>query len=179
MNNNLSIIPFTKEEQKNSMVHYYSYSTYYGDTLIASTDQGVCYIGFGDKDARLEMMLKHYPSIRAEEQQDDIHNIALRYIDNDESNPLTLHISGTAFQMSVWRALLDIPLGGFSTYKLVAEAVERPRAVRAVGTAIGQNPISYIIPCHRVIRSDGGLGGYSSGLEYKKKMINKEKEITK
>ncbi len=174
MNSNISIVPFTIEEHKDCVVNYYSYTTYYGETLIASTEKGICYIGFGDKDARLEMMLRHYPWIAVEERKSDLHNVALRWIDNDESERLTLHISGTTFQMSVWSALLEISLGKLSTYKLIADIIGRPKAVRAVGTAIGQNPISYIIPCHRIIRSDGGLGGYSSGLEYKKKMLEKE-----
>lgn len=179
MNNNITIVLFDKEEQKKSVVKYYSYITYYGETLIASTHKGVCYIGFGEADTRLDMMKKYYPYVKYIEEKTELQAIALQYIDNDETQPLTLHINGTAFQISVWRALLDIPLGDLSTYKQIADAIECSKAVRAVGTAIGQNPISYIIPCHRVIRSDGGLGGYSSGLDYKKKMINKEKEITK
>lgn len=177
MNSNISITDFPGREQRSSIIYYYRYETYYGSTLIGSTDRGVCYIGFGDLDARLEMMKMHYPDAETEEKQTEWQDIALQYIDNDESASLMLHISGTDFQMDVWRALLDIPLGGVSTYKGVAETVNRPKAVRAVGTAVGQNPVSYIIPCHRVIRSDGGLGGYSSGLEFKIKMLDKEKTL--
>ncbi len=178
MNSNISIIDFSVKEQSEYVISYYLYETYYGSTLVGSTDRGVCYIGFGDLDARLDMMRKHYPNANIVEKQTEWHDIALQYIDNDESVPLALHISGTAFQMEVWRELLEIPLGGLSTYKRVADAVNRPNAVRAVGTAVGQNPVSYIIPCHRVVRSDGGLGGYSSGLEYKIKMLDKEKTLS-
>ncbi|HBU44621.1 MAG TPA: methylated-DNA--[protein]-cysteine S-methyltransferase, partial [Porphyromonadaceae bacterium] len=76
-----------------------------------------------------------------------------------------------------WKALLEIPVGKLSSYKAMAKAVNNPKAVRAVGSAIGDNPVSYIIPCHRVIRSDGGLGGYFWGLEIKKKMIEREAQI--
>ncbi len=175
MNSNITILNFTKEEQKEYIIRYSFYDTYYGVTLIASTDKGVCYIGFGDQDSRLEMMQKHYVWATIEEEPTNLHKIALQYIDNNEDAILPLHIIGTTFQMKVWRALLDIPLGKLSTYKLIADAVNNPKAVRAVGSAVGQNPISYIIPCHRVIRSDGGLGGYSSGIDYKKKMLSKEK----
>lgn len=178
MNSNITITSFAKEEQKDSTIQYWLYQTYYGPTLVASTDIGVCYIGFGDKDARLEMMHKSYPYVKhIEEKQSQWHSIALQYIDNKEDAKLLLHINGTVFQMSVWRALLEIPLGKLSTYKLIADAVNNPKAVRAVGSAVGHNPVSYIIPCHRVIRSDGGLGGYSSGLDYKKKMLDKEKSL--
>lgn len=178
MNNNITIIDFTREEQNNSVISYWVYETYYGTTLVASTEKGVCYIGFGNIDERLEMMQKHYPNAKLiNEQKTEWHNIALHYIDNVEDAHLVLHINGTIFQMSVWRALLEIPFGELSTYKLIADAVNNPKAVRAVGTAVGQNPVSYIIPCHRVIRSDGGLGGYSSGLDYKKKMLDKEKSL--
>lgn len=178
MNSNITITSFTKEDQRDTTIQYWLYQTYYGSTLVASTNIGVCYIGFGDKDARLEMMQKNYPYVKhIEEKQTDWHNVALQYIDNKEDSQLCLHINGTAFQMLVWRALLDIPLGKLSTYKLIADAVNNPKAVRAVGSAVGQNPVSYIIPCHRVIRSDGGLGGYSSGLDYKKKMLDKEKSL--
>lgn len=178
MNSNITIIDFKKEEQRVTTIKYWLYDTYYGSTLVASTDIGVCYIGFGDKDARLEMMHKNYPYVKhIEEYQTEWHKVALQYIDNKEDARLCLHVNGTAFQMSVWRALLDIPLGKLSTYKLIADAVNNPKAVRAVGSAVGHNPVSYIIPCHRVIRSDGGLGGYSSGLDYKKKMLDKEKSL--
>lgn len=178
MNNNITIIDFTKEDQATCVVKYYVYDTYYGSTLIASTKKGVCYIGFGEKDARLQMIQKNYPYLKhIVEEQDDWHSIALQYIDNNEESKLGLHINGTPFQMSVWRALLDIPIGKLSTYKKVADAVNNSKAVRAVGSAVGHNPVSYIIPCHRVIRSDGGLGGYSSGIDYKKKMLFKEKSI--
>jgi AraC family transcriptional regulator, regulatory protein of adaptative response / methylated-DNA-[protein]-cysteine methyltransferase len=76
-------------------------------------------------------------------------------------------VKGTNFQIQVWRALLRIPFGGMTTYQSIAELIGRPTAVRAVGNAIGKNPIAYLIPCHRVIRESGELGGYRWGLERK------------
>ncbi|MBP6634521.1 MAG: methylated-DNA--[protein]-cysteine S-methyltransferase [Paludibacter sp.] len=87
-----------------------------------------------------------------------------------------IHPIGTEFQQSVWNALQEIPVGATTTYAKIADAINRPKAVRAVGTAIGANPIAFLIPCHRVIRTDGGLGGYRWGLEIKKMMLEWEKE---
>lgn len=83
---------------------------------------------------------------------------------------------GTDFQLQVWEALQEIPQGTTSTYASIAQRIGNPRAVRAVGTAIGANPIGYLIPCHRVVRTDGGLGGFRWGLELKKKILELEKK---
>jgi len=82
-----------------------------------------------------------------------------------------LYLDGTDFQQKVWEALLEIPANTTTTYADIAEKIGKPKAVRAVGTAVGANPIAYLIPCHRVIRTDGTLGGYRWGLEVKKKIL--------
>ena len=82
---------------------------------------------------------------------------------------------GTPFQQSVWKALQEIPEGETRTYAQIADAIGKPKAVRAVGTAIGANPIAYLIPCHRVVRTDGGLGGYRWGLALKQQMLQAER----
>lgn len=93
-----------------------------------------------------------------------------------DSNPgFSLKPQGTPFQMQVWEALRTIPRGQTTTYAAIAGQIGNPRAVRAVGTAIGANPIGFLIPCHRVVRTDGGLGGFRWGLELKKKMLELEK----
>jgi AraC family transcriptional regulator of adaptative response/methylated-DNA-[protein]-cysteine methyltransferase len=81
--------------------------------------------------------------------------------------PLSLHVSGTNFQIAVWRALLRVPAGRAVSYSQIAVAVGSPRAVRAAGTAVGANPVAFLIPCHRVIQQNGGLGGYRWGVERK------------
>ncbi|WP_369427754.1 methylated-DNA--[protein]-cysteine S-methyltransferase [Porticoccus litoralis] len=85
-------------------------------------------------------------------------------------------VQGTAFQRQVWQALLEIPLGMTTTYQVIADAIDRPKAVRAVANAIGANPIAYFIPCHRVVRSDGGLGGYRWGVERKRAILDWERD---
>lgn len=174
MNNTVSIITLSKQEQKDLIINYSFYNTDYGLALIASTSKGVCYIGFGEKELMLSDLKKRYPNAAIQEEKTELHKLALKFIRNEEVTALPLHISGTDFQLSVWKALLEIPIGKLTTYKKIADAVNNPKAVRAVGSAVGDNPVSYIVPCHRVIRSDGGLGGYFWGLDIKKKMIAKE-----
>ena len=90
------------------------------------------------------------------------------------TQPLTLLVKGTNFQLQVWRALLHIPSGRLTTYQTIANIIERPKAVRSVGSAIGKNPIGYLIPCHRVIRSSGEMGGYRWGLDRKQAILGWE-----
>ena len=86
-----------------------------------------------------------------------------------------LEITGTDFQKSVWQELINIPYGETRTYKEIAQKINNPKALRAVGTAIGKNPFFIIIPCHRVIRSDGKMGGFAYGLDVKEKLLDLEK----
>lgn len=168
------IIPLNKREINGLSIDYFFYETLYGLSLIASTSKGICYIGFGEKETMFNDFKKRYSGAILQEQKTDLHKLALNYIKNEKVSELPLHISGTDFQISVWKALLEIPIGKLSSYQAVASAVNNPKAVRAVGSAVGDNPVSYIIPCHRVIRSDGGLGGYFWGLEIKRQMIDVE-----
>ncbi len=177
MNNIIHIIPLNKKEIKDLPIHYFFYETNYGPCLVASTNKGICYVGFGEKENMTNAMTEKYPHAHFIEQQSEFHQKALRFIRNEDVAELPLHISGTDFQMNVWKALLEIPLGKCTSYQAVAKAVNNPKAVRAVGSAVGDNPVSYIVPCHRVIRSDGALGGYFWGLELKKLMLEKERKI--
>lgn len=90
---------------------------------------------------------------------------------------LSLHLEGTDFQKQVWQALLTIPYGTTVSYSIIAERIAKPRAVRAVGTAIGKNPVSIIVPCHRVIGSDGSLTGFAGGIPTKAFLLNHEKSV--
>jgi len=85
------------------------------------------------------------------------------------------HVQGTAFQKDVWKEIAKIPFGGSSSYQKIAKSIGRPKAVRAVGTAVGSNPLSIIVPCHRVLTSTGSLGGYAGGLDAKKVLLKIEK----
>lgn len=97
----------------------------------------------------------------------------------NKNEQVALQLEGTDFQLRVWRALMEIPINSTTTYADIAQKIGKPKAVRAVGTAIGANPIAFIVPCHRVIRSNGELGGYRWGLEIKKKILAHEQEISK
>ena len=174
MNNSIAIIRLNKNEIKELIIKYFFYETEYAPALIASSPKGVCYIGFGEKEFMLRDFKKRYAGAIFQEEKAEMHNLALNYIRHEKVAELPLHISGTDFQLDVWKALIQIPIGNMSSYQDVAKAAKRPKAVRATGSAVGSNPVSCIIPCHRVIRSDGGLGGYFWGLDIKKKMLDAE-----
>ncbi len=144
-------------------ISYSWQDTPFGICLVASTDKGICYMAFVDqKEEGLNEFEKVFENANISEQELPIHLEAVR-IFNPEDNSLKrikLHLKGTPFQLKVWQALLQIPLGEVSSYKDIANKIEQPNASRAVGTAIGQNPIAYLIPCHRVIQTTGQTGGY-------------------
>ncbi|HEV8411432.1 MAG TPA: methylated-DNA--[protein]-cysteine S-methyltransferase, partial [Gemmatimonadaceae bacterium] len=152
----------------------------FGECLIAVTPRGICHLAFVNPVSRADALdrLKHdWP--RAELVVDQAATraaIASAFPIGSGKNlpPLALHIKGTNFQLKVWEALLKIPDGGVTTYGDIAESLHLPGASRAVGTAVGSNPVSWLIPCHRVIRSTGELGGYAWGIERKKVMLMKE-----
>ena len=96
------------------------------------------------------------------------------FLDVGAETPLKLHLRGTNFQIKVWEALLNIPTGALTTYEQIAAAIGNPRAVRAVGSAVGDNPIAYLIPCHRVIRKSGEYGNYLYGSARKKAILARE-----
>ena len=144
-------------------ISYSWQETPFGICLVASTEKGICYMAFVDrKEEGLLEFEQVFENANLSEQELPIHLEAVR-IFNPEDNSLKrikLHLKGTPFQLKVWQALLQIPLGEVSSYKDIANKIEQPNASRAVGTAIGQNPIAYLIPCHRVIQTTGQTGGY-------------------
>ncbi|MGB2926287.1 MAG: methylated-DNA--[protein]-cysteine S-methyltransferase, partial [Limnothrix sp.] len=104
-----------------------------------------------------------------------------RLFDHDpiDTGAFSLHLKGTAFQLQVWRELLNIPFAQTTTYQAIANAIGKPTSSRAVGNAVGRNPVSFLIPCHRVIRSSGAMGGYRWGLDRKVAMLDWEsKQVT-
>lgn len=160
-------------------LYYGSHNTLFGKVAIAATERGICLLQFLDEDAPTieEILTASWPNatqIKAEKKTqalcDRIFSPALM----SPTKPLTLLVKGTNFQVQVWRALLQIPLGSLTTYKTIATMVDRPGAARAVGTAIGNNPIGYLIPCHRVIRASGESGGYRWGLDRKQAILGWE-----
>lgn len=161
-------------------VEYSFAETFLGEMLVASTPKGVCYMAFvtGNRDVSLIEMVGSFPGAHFEERTDEYQRKALAALSADEENVETvpLHLKGTEFQLRVWKELLNIPFGETTTYKDIAAALQTPKAFRAVGSAIGENPVSVLIPCHRVLRTDGALGGYHWGLERKVRLLEWEKQ---
>lgn len=150
-----------------------------GWVLLAATGRGVCAVELGDDPAGLELALRaRFPRAHLVEDRDRLREWARQLVEHiaaPHAEPaLPLDIRGTAFQASVWRALRRIPLGQTATYTQIAAAVGRPTAVRAVANACAANPLAVLVPCHRVVRADGGLGGYRWGRERKRALLRRE-----
>lgn len=156
----------------------YNYAvTPFGNVLVASTHKGICYMAFADDDHIAMIHLQqHFPKAKYINAIDHFQQDVLSVFDQDLYNlpRIKLHVKGSPFQLKVWEALLLIPTGKLATYGAIANAMQQPKAARAVGTAIGNNPIAYIIPCHRVIQATGILGGYMWGSTRKKAIIGWE-----
>lgn len=156
----------------------YSFSTSpFGSVMVASTEKGICYMAFEDDKETALGNLKHaFPNASFFERQDALQKNALSIFDQDwtKLNTIKLHLKGTDFQLKVWKSLLSIPMGKLSTYGNLAGKIGNPKASRAVGTAIGSNPVAFLIPCHRVIQSTGNMGGYRWGSERKRLMVGWE-----
>jgi AraC family transcriptional regulator of adaptative response/methylated-DNA-[protein]-cysteine methyltransferase len=150
----------------------------FGRLLIASTNKGVCYLAFADESeaAALELLKEFFPNARYHEAGDGLQDEALAIFSHDWSRPreIKLHLKGTPFQIKVWETLLKVPMGGLISYADIAEGIHNPTAVRAVGSAVGANPVAFLIPCHRVIRSDGQTGQYHWGPTRKQAIIGWE-----
>lgn len=157
-------------------INYYYSNSMFGRILLASTSKGICYIAFADDQAEALVSLKKiFPAATFIEQTDALQRIALDFFNStNEPATLKLHLKGTAFQLKVWEALLKIPAGKLTSYGKLASGLSNANASRAVGKAIGDNPVAYIIPCHRVIQTSGMLGGYHWGLPRKAAMIGWE-----
>ena len=152
----------------------------FGDCLLMATERGIAGLAFVDEDkgqSRAEAltdMTCRWPLARYREEPTETAKLVPRIFDSTQwrvDRPLRLELIGTDFDVSVWRILLGIRLGQFASYSDIAQVIGKPSAARAVGTAVGRNPISFIVPCHRVLRGDGGLGGYYWGLTRKQAMI--------
>ncbi len=146
-----------------------------GNMLVAATERGICRLSF-DEDA--SVLAERFPraEIRpADAAMADLARGAVAAVENPARMPdLPLDVAGTAFQQAVWQELQRIPPGETRTYAQIAAAVGKPKAVRAAGSANGANNVAVLIPCHRVVRTDGTLGGYAYGLERKSKLLERE-----
>jgi AraC family transcriptional regulator of adaptative response/methylated-DNA-[protein]-cysteine methyltransferase len=154
-------------------IHWGWFDSPFGPALVMGTDKGICGIGFASETGEAEAMtdLKgRWPKAAFVEDTERLRPwVGAAFGVNGETTPL--HLIGAPFQIKVWEALLAIPSGHVTTYSDIAGAIGHPKAVRAVGTAVGRNPISLLIPCHRALRKSGGLGGYHWGLPVKRAIL--------
>ncbi|MFM2332889.1 MAG: transcriptional activator/DNA repair enzyme Ada [Pseudomonadota bacterium] len=177
----IQIEGMTPAEYKNGgeslSIHYQFEDTLFGEVLIASTQKGICALTFVDDQAdALNKLISQFPQAVFIEQSDVFQHSALAILQHHPNQlaQIKLHLKGTDFQLKVWQSLLKIPMGQLSTYGQLAKAMDHAKAARAVGTAIGSNPVAFLIPCHRVIQATGALGGYEWGSVRKTAMIGWE-----
>ncbi|RKT01394.1 bifunctional helix-turn-helix domain-containing protein/methylated-DNA--[protein]-cysteine S-methyltransferase [Chryseobacterium defluvii] len=166
-----------KNGGKSLSINYSFSESPFGKVIAASTEKGICYMAFEeDKETALGDLKQKFPNASFFEKQDDLQKNALSIFNKDwtELNTIKLHLKGTDFQLKVWESLLTIPKGKLSTYGTLADKIGNPGASRAVGTAIGSNPVAFLIPCHRVIQSSGHIGGYRWGSDRKQLIIGWE-----
>jgi AraC family transcriptional regulator, regulatory protein of adaptative response / methylated-DNA-[protein]-cysteine methyltransferase len=166
-----------KNGGKNLKISYNFAETPFGMLLVGSTTAGICYMAFTQNEvAGIKDLSEKFPQAIFSLQSDIHQQNALAIFKNDWSNmpQIKLHLKGTEFQLKVWEALLKIPFGKLSTYGDIAKKTGDSNAARAVGSAIGSNPVAYLIPCHRVIQSSGFFGDYRWGSTRKCAMIGWE-----
>jgi len=163
-----------KKGGENLSINYSFTQSPFGKIIIASTSLGVCHIAFeNDETVAISKLQSSFPNASYQKITDDFHLDALKIFKSDwnHTEKIKLHLKGTDFQLKVWETLLTLPLGSLTTYGSIAKKIDKPKASRAVGTAIGSNPVAFLIPCHRVIQQSGNLGGYMWGETRKSAII--------
>lgn len=166
-----------KNGGRNLSINYSFAESPFGNILVASTAKGICYMAFADDEPQaFKTLQQHFPNAQFRQVVDLVQQNALYIFTHDwkKLNQIKLHLKGTDFQLKVWETLLRIPMGQLTTYGDIARHIENPNASRAVGTAIGSNPVAFLIPCHRVIQSTGVFGGYMWGSTRKTAIIGWE-----
>jgi AraC family transcriptional regulator of adaptative response/methylated-DNA-[protein]-cysteine methyltransferase len=147
----------------------------FGPALVMGTDKGICGLGFAAEMGAAEAMddlVTRWPNATFAEDPARLQTwVQTAFGLRDDAGPAPLYLIGAPFQIKVWEALLQVPSGHVTTYSEIAGHIDRPKAVRAVGTAVGRNPISWLIPCHRALRKSGALGGYHWGLPVKRALL--------
>jgi AraC family transcriptional regulator of adaptative response/methylated-DNA-[protein]-cysteine methyltransferase len=177
----INIEGMTPAEYKNGgkalAINYSFAESPFGNIIVASTPKGICYMAFADdRDGAFNQLQGQFPNAQYTQMVDVAQQDALFIFKKDWSqlSNIKLHLKGTNFQLKVWETLLNIPMGELSTYSSVAKAIHQPGASRAVGSAVGDNPVAFLIPCHRVIKSTGEIGQYHWGATRKTAMIGWE-----
>lgn len=151
--------------------------TPFGMAFVGLTDRGLCGFAFGGRDDERDLradLQRRWPKARLVEDTTETGRVVGQIFSADSSRGLSLFVRGTNFQIQVWRALLEIPGGRLTSYGTLAKFSGSPQSIRAVASAVGANPVALLIPCHRVIRNSGLLGGYRWGLDRKAAMIARE-----
>ncbi len=153
-------------------ISYGTFASPFGNVLAMGTDRGLCGMAFTDEtglQAAMADMQSRWPLAIYVKNSKTLHDsVTAAFTGGDQA---ALHLIGAPFQIKVWEALLTVPSGHVTTYSQIAGKIGHPKAVRAVGTAVGRNPISWLIPCHRALRKSGELGGYHWGLPVKRAML--------
>lgn len=178
----VNIEGMTPGEYKNGgqalRINYSFVETPFGQVMVASTDKGICHLAFVDEgeEEALGSLKQLFPNAAYTQCPDRKQEDALSVFNRDWSKPdeIKLHLKGTSFQLKVWETLLKIPAGGLTTYADLATKSGHEGACRAVGTAIGRNPVAFLIPCHRVIKATGDIGNYHWGEVRKEAIIGWE-----
>ena len=158
-------------------IRYGLHLTPFGKCLIAATERGICHLGFvqTSEGNAIDNLVADWKQAKMIEDYKSTAPLAARiFLDRQPGSPLKLHLRGTNFQIKVWEALLNIPIGTVTTYEHIAAQIGNPNALRAVGTAVGHNPIAVLVPCHRVIRKAGEFGNYRYGAARKKALLAQE-----
>jgi len=166
-----------KNGGSNLTINYSFAESPFGNLIIASTSKGICHMAFySDENAALANIKHQFPHASLKRKLDLMQQNALFIFQNDWSklHQIKLHLKGTDFQLKVWETLLKIPMGKLTTYGNIASKIQKPGASRAVGSAIGSNPVAFLIPCHRVIHASGIFGGYMWGPTRKTAIIGWE-----
>jgi AraC family transcriptional regulator of adaptative response/methylated-DNA-[protein]-cysteine methyltransferase len=178
----LGMTPATyKNGGKNTTISYVIARCGLGRILLAGTERGICMLSLGDNARDLEAALRaEFPAARLEKADETLQSwlddILLHLDGHKPALELPLDVQATAFQWRVWYELQKIPYGSTKTYSEVAEAIGQPKAARAVARACATNPVSVVIPCHRVVREDGSMGGYRWGLGRKEELLRQERK---
>jgi len=159
-------------------IRFTTVPTALGVVLVAATDIGLCSVTLGDDAGQLEAALRReYPAATIDRHDDELRRWAgavVARMAGHEAERLPLDVGGTTFQLRVWEALQRIPTGSTRTYAEIAREIGQPSAARAVARACASNRLALVIPCHRVVRGDGGLGGYRWGVERKRELLARE-----
>jgi len=166
-----------RDRGSNLEINYQFEDTRFGNVLVASTRRGICHLSFTeDRSSGIDNLKAQFPNAEYHQQTDPYQGRALSIFkeNNGSAESIKLHLKGTDFQLKVWNALLNIPTGSLTTYGVIADQAGSAGASRAAGSAIGRNPVAYIIPCHRVIRSTGEISGYRWGRDRKSAIIGWE-----